>query len=259
MALPFEFWIGLRYTRARRRNQFVSFITLISVLGTALGVAALITVLSVMNGFERELRTRILGVVSDLTVSGPDGQLADWPALRDRVQTMPGVIGAAPYVLGQAMVTRGRTATGILVRGIDPRLEDEVADISRHMVAGSLNDLKPDGFDVVLGRELAWKLNVEPGDSVTLLIPEANFTPAGVLPRLKRFTVVGIFEVGMYEYDAGLAFTNLNDAMKLYRLGDVVTGLRVKLNDVYAAPEIGAQMWEQLGMDYRVRCAWKKR
>lgn len=253
MALPFELWIGLRYTRARRRNQFVSFITLISVLGTALGVAALITVLSVMNGFERELRTRILGVVSDLTVSGQDGQLVNWPALRDTVQTMPGVLGTAPYVLGQAMVTHGRTATGILVRGIDPRLEDEVANISKHMVAGSLDALRPDGFDVVLGRELAWKLNVEPGDSVTLLIPDANFTPAGVLPRLKRFTVVGIFEVGMYEYDAGLAFTNLADAMKLYRMGDAVTGLRVKLDDVYAAPEIGAQMWERLGLDYRVR------
>jgi lipoprotein-releasing system permease protein len=253
MPFPFELLIGLRYTRAKRRSHFISFITLISVFGAALGVAALITVLSVMNGFERELRGRILGVVSHLTVSGDDGQLSNWRALDGEVRTEPGVVGAAPYVLGQAMVARGRTSTGVLVRGIEPELEGQVSDVGKHMVAGRLDALKPGEFGIVLGRELAWKLNVETGDAVTLVVPEANLTPAGVLPRLKRFTVTGIFEVGMYEYDAGLALVQLDDARKLYRLGDDVSGLRVKLNDVYDAPEAAGKLWEHLGPEYRVR------
>lgn len=253
MPFPFELLIGLRYTRAKRRSHFISFITLISVFGAALGVAALITVLSVMNGFERELRGRILGVVSHLTVSGDDGQLSNWRDLDTEVRAAPGVVGAAPYVLGQAMVTRGRTSTGVLVRGISPELEGQVSDVGAHMAAGRLDALKAGDFGIVLGRELAWKLNVETGDAVTVVVPEANLTPAGVLPRLKRFTVAGIFEVGMYEYDAGLALVHLEDAKKLYRLGDAVSGLRVKLDDVYDAPEAAGKLWERLGPEYRVR------
>ncbi len=253
MIRPYELFVGLRYTRAKRRNHFISFISLSSILGTALGVAALITVLSVMNGFDKDLRDRILGVASNITVSGVDGPLHGWQNVAASIRHMPGVVAMAPYIQGQGMLTDGRVASGIVVRGILPAAEIQVADIGGKIVAGSLNALKPGSFGIVLGRDLAWKLGAEVGSRVTLIVPEGQVTPAGLLPRLKRFTVVGIFDVGMYEFDSGLAFIQLDDAAKLYQLPHGVSGLRIKLADVYRAPEIAQTMAAQLGPDYRVR------
>ena len=253
MIRPYELFVGLRYTRAKRRNHFISFISLSSILGTALGVTALITVLSVMNGFDRELRDRILGVTSNITIQAVGGPLQHWRAVAAAVQDMHGVTGLAPYVEGQGMLTHGRASSGVVVRGILPSAEPRVTDIGGKIVAGSLNALKPGQFGIVLGRELAWKLGVDVGSHVTLIAPEGEVTPAGLLPRLRRFKVVGIFDVGMYEYDTGLAFIQLDDAARLYLMPQGVSGLRIKLSDIYQAPAIAQLMADRLGPAYRVR------
>lgn len=253
MARPFELLVGLRYTRAKRRNHFISFISLTSMIGIALGVMVLITVLSVMNGFGEELRARILGVVSHITVSDERGRLSDWESIAKTAQGLPDYLASAPYVQGQGMITHGRAASGVIVRGILPDQEPKVADIGDKMVEGRLEDLKPGEFGIVLGRELAWKLGVQPGSKVTLVSPEGQLTPAGLLPRLKRFTVVGIFQVGMYEFDSGLVLLHLDDAALLYQMPGQVTGLRIKLDDIYQAPKRAMELDAKLGGDYRVR------
>ncbi len=252
MFKPLELFIGLRYTRAKRRNHFISFIALTSMLGIILGVMALITVLSVMNGFEQELRNRILGVVSHATVSEPDGRLRDWPALRTTLVKQPHVVGAAPYIDGEGMLSGTQGVSGSLIRGVLPGEESEVSDIGAKMVAGSLDDLHPGGFGIVLGKDLALHLGAWVGDKVTLVTPQATVTPAGILPRLKRFTVVGIFEVGMYEYDNGLAVLDLQDAATLFRLGDGVSGIRLKLDDLLRAPAIARDISKNLPPGYIV-------
>ena len=254
--VPYELFVGLRYTRARRgsgRNRFVSFIAAVSMLGIALGVAALIVVLSVMNGFQEELRTRILAVASHIEIRAISGAMADWRAVARAAQTNPHVRGAAPYVLGQAMLSAGEVNRGALVRGIDPALEDQVADFSTHMRAGALADLRPDGFGIVLGAELARALGVRVGDSVLLIAPQGTVTPAGTLPRVKSFRVAGVFEIGMFEFDSGLALINLSDAQKLYRLGDSVSGLRLKLDDLFAAPRVAQELLPLLPFADEVR------
>jgi lipoprotein-releasing system permease protein len=254
--LPYELFVGLRYTRARRgsgRNRFVSFIAAVSMLGIALGVAALIVVLSVMNGFQEELRTRILAVASHIEIRALSGALADWPALAKVAQTNPRVRAIAPYVLGQAMLSAGEVNRGVLVRGIDPALENQVADIGSHMRAGALSDLRPDTFGIVLGAELARALGVRVGDSVLLVAPQGTVTPAGTLPRVKSFRVVGVFEIGMFEFDSGLALINLSDAQKLYRLGDAVSGIRLKLDDLFAAPRVAQDLLAVLPADVDAR------
>jgi len=251
---PYELAVGLRYTRARKgsgRNTFISFISLMSMAGIALGVAALIVVLSVMNGFQQELRNRILSVASHIEVRGLP-QLADWPAVAAVARQDSRVIGAAPYVLGQAMLVAGDANRGTLLRGIDPALEDSVAEISAHMRRGALADLKPGAFGIVLGGELARGLGVAVGDSVVDITPQGTITPAGTLPRVKSFKVVGIFEVGMFEFDSGLALVNLEDAQKLYRL-DGVSGVRLKLDDLYAAPLVARDLWQKLPASAEVR------
>lgn len=253
MIRPFELFIGLRYTRAKRRNHFISFISLISMFGIALGVTALITVLSVMNGFEKELRGRILSVASHVTIGGPGGQLEDWRVAAAKVEADKQVIGSAPFISGQGMLSHGKAVSGVIIRGILPSEEPRVSDLDKKMVAGSLTDLNPGEFGIILGRELAWKLNADIGTQLALVIPQGQVTPAGLLPRLKRFTVAGIFEIGMFEYDSGLALIHIDDAARLFQLGDAVTGLRLKLRDVYAAPSVGFRISEQLGDDYRVR------
>jgi len=253
MTLPFEVFVGLRYTRAKRRNHFISFISLISMLGVALGVAALIVVLSVMNGFGKELRDRILGVVSHVTITGERGALDDWPGLGERLGGGALVVGSAPYVQGQGMLSHAKATSGVLVRGIDPAREPAVSDIGRKLTVGSLEDLKPGEFGIILGRELAWKLGVEPGSMLTLITPQGQVTAAGLLPRLKRFTVVGLFEVGMYEYDSGLALLHIEDAALLYQMPGQVSGLRLKLADIYAAPAFGVDLRDRLGPEFRVR------
>ena len=244
--MRYELLVGLRYTRAKRRNYFISISSLISMAGIALGVWALIVVLSVMNGFQKELRTRILGVASHLQLSGPNNRLADWKSTAQAVVAHPKVVASAPYVNAQAMLAHGQAVRGAIVRGILPEAEDKVADIGRHMRAGSLGALKPGEFGVVLGGDLARALGALPGDKIALIAPQGQVTPAGVIPRLKQFTVVGTFEVGFNEADAGLALVHMADAQKVYQLGDAVSGLRLKLDDLFAARAVGRELAAKL-------------
>ncbi|MEP6996408.1 MAG: lipoprotein-releasing ABC transporter permease subunit [Betaproteobacteria bacterium] len=253
---PYEILVGLRYTRARRgagRNGFVSFIAFVSMAGIALGVAALIVVLSVMNGFQDELRNRILSVASHIEIRALDGAMADWQEVARVAAQDAHVKGAAPFVFGQAMLSAGDANRGALVRGVDPVREDRVADIGRHMRAGALSDLTPGGFGIVLGIELARALRVRVGDAVLLITPQGTVTPAGTLPRVKTFHVVGVFEIGMYEFDNGLALIELSDAQKLYRLDDAVSGVRLKLDDMFAAPAVARELARVVPVDAQVR------
>ncbi|MFA5985156.1 MAG: lipoprotein-releasing ABC transporter permease subunit [Methylococcaceae bacterium] len=252
MFKPLIFYIGLRYTRAKRRTQFISFITLTSVLGIALGVTALITVLSVMNGFEAELRERILGMTSHATITGKYGQLDDWQSLQPQLQGYPHVLGSAPFIDGQVMLNAGRRVSGTLLSGILPDYESQVSEIASKMTAGKLSDLIPGEYNIVLGAELANYLGVIPGDKITVISPQINSTPAGILPRMRRFTVVGIFHVGMYEYDRNLAIIHMDDAAKLFRLDQAVSGLRIKLDDLFNAPRITHGMANDFYDNYRV-------
>ena len=252
MFRPLILYIGLRYTRAKRRTQFISFITLTSVLGIALGVTALITVLSVMNGFEAELRERILGMTAHSTITGRNGQLEDWQALAERTRHLPHVEGVAPFINGQVMINADRQVSGTLVQGILPEYEPNVSEVASKMKAGKLSDLKAGEFGIVLGAELAGYLGAMVGDKVTIITPQVNSTPAGILPRLKRFTVVGIFQVGMYEYDRNMALIHLDDAAKLFRIEPAVSGLRLKLDDLLNAPRITQEMANVLGDEFRV-------
>ena len=252
MFRPLPVYIGLRYTRARRRNHFISFISMISMLGIALGVTALITVLSVMNGFEKELRERILGVVSHVTVRGATGPLHDWERLEQDLRGRPGVIGLAPFVNAEGMISNGPRVSGAVLRGVLPEQEGEVSDLPEKMRVGSIQDLVPGEFGIVLGRELARALGVGPGDRVVVITPQASVTPAGFLPRLKRFTVVGMFEIGMFEYDSALALMHIEDAATLFRLDGGVSGVQLRLADLFQAPRFGAALAEQMPFDYRV-------
>jgi lipoprotein-releasing system permease protein len=247
--MRYEFWVGLRYTRAKRRNHFISFISLISMLGIGLGVAALIVVLSVMNGFQKELRTRILGVVSHVQVSGISGELADWTKTVQAVAQHPRVRAAAPYVQAQSMLSLDQQVRGTVVRGILPEAEEKVADFAKHMKIGKLEDLVEGEFNIVLGMDLARALNVGIGDKVTLIAPQGLVTPAAVLPRIKQFKVTGIFEVGMFEFDSGLALIHLADAQKMYRMEDRVTGVRLKVDDLFAAPRIARELLRYIDAD----------
>ena len=247
--MRYELWVGLRYTRAKRRNHFISFISLVSMLGIGLGVAALIVVLSVMNGFHKELRSRILGVVSHVQISGVGGDLANWQQVMEEAQKHPEVRAAAPYVQEQSMLSIDQQVRGTIIRGILPTDEEKVADFAAHMKIGQLDDLAEGRFNIVLGVELARALNVGMGDKVTLIAPQGLVTPAAVLPRVKQFTVSGIFEIGMYEFDSGLALINLHDAQKMYRLEDRVTGVRLKVDDLFRAPAIGRELLRYLDAD----------
>ncbi len=251
MFKPLILYIGLRYTRAKRRTQFISFITLTSVLGIALGVTALIAVLSVMNGFEAELRERILGMTSHSTISGRYGDLENWQALEQRLKGQPHILGSAPFVEGEVMISSDRRVSGTMLRGINPYYEPRVSEVGEKMNEGALTDLTAGDYGIILGRELAAYLGVMAGDKITVISPQLNATPAGVMPRLKRFTVVGIFQVGMFEYDRNMALIHVTDAQKLFRLGNAVTGLRLKLDDLFNAPELSLQLAMQLE-EYRV-------
>lgn len=252
MIRPFELFVGLRYTRARKRSHFISIISLISILGITLGITALITTLSVMNGFGKELRGRILGVISHVTITESTGQLHDWKGTAERIRN-PHVTGRAPYIAGQGMVARGKTVSGVMVRGILPSEEMQVSEFGSRMIEGKLDALKPGEFGVVIGSALAWKLDLTVGSPVSLVIPQALVTPAGLMPRFKRFTVVGIFRMDMYEYDSGLVLMNLDDAAKLYQMGDQVTGLRLKLDNLDAAPVVADELTAGLGPNYLAR------
>jgi lipoprotein-releasing system permease protein len=253
MFKPLPIAIGLRYTRAKRRNHFISFISVVSMIGLVLGVTALITVLSVMNGFERELRERILGMASHATIQAYDGSLRDWEMLARRVEeTDRRVVAVAPYVAGEAMFSAFGNISGALIRGIDPEAEQRVARIGEHMIRGSLDALQEGAFRVVLGSELALQLGLRVGDTVVLMAPQATVTPAGVLPRMRRFEVAGLFEVGMYEFDRGTAFIHLDDARAMFQTGDGVSGLRLRLTDLMQAGVVSRDVARSLEGMFRV-------
>lgn len=244
--LAFELFVGMRYTRAKRKNHFISFISLTSMIGIALGVAALIVVLSVMNGFQKDLRTRILGVASHLEVTGSNNTLSDWQNIVDSSRKLPHVLASAPYITAQAMLSYDQGVQGAIIRGIQPAAEDKVADLSSHMKVGHLNDLRSGEFGIILGADLAYSLGVQMGEKVVVMAPQGQFTPTGVVPRLKQFTVVGLFQIGMQEYDSGLALIHMDDAAKLYRMENKVSGVRLKLDDLFNAPVIAKAYSEQL-------------
>jgi lipoprotein-releasing system permease protein len=245
----YELLVGLRYTRARRRNRFIGVNSLVSMIGIAVGVWALIVVLSVMNGFQKEVRTRILGVASHVQLSGAGNRLTDWPAVAKLAAQHPRVVGTAPYVNAQAMLSAGQAVRGAIVRGILPGEEEKVADLGRHMRAGSLDLLRPGEFGTVLGADLARSLGVLPGDKIAVIAPQGLVTPAGVIPRLKQFIVVGIFEAGIVDADSALALVNLRDAQVLYQMGEAVSGVRLKLDDLFAARSVARELLAQLPQD----------
>src|SRR5258706_1834833 len=246
--LPYELFVGLRYTRAKRRNHFISFISLTSMLGITLGMTALITVLSVMNGFQREVRERILAVVSHIEITGEDNVLAPWQTIEAEAAKHPEVVAEAPYIQAQGLLSKAGIVRGGIVRGVFPEREDKVEDIGRHMKLGKFSDLQPGEFNIVLGMELARALRVTRGDKVVLIAPEGNVTPAGVVPRMKQFKVSGVFEVGHYEYDSGLAVIHAADAQKLYQLGDAVSSVRLKLDNLMDAPRVANELARTLSV-----------
>lgn len=253
MFTPLPIAIGLRYTRAKRRNHFISFISLVSILGVALGVAALITVLSVMNGFEIEVRERILGMTAHATIQRFDGSMTEWQELSRQVEAAdPRILAAAPYVSGEAMASLGGQMSGVLVRGVQPDQEERVSRIADHMTRGQLSDLQPGEFQIILGLELAHHLRARIGDQILLLAPQATVSPAGVLPRMRRFEVIGFFEVGMYEYDRNTALLQIDDARLFFQTGEGVTGLRLRLTDLMLAGRVSREVARTLPGHYGV-------
>ena len=253
MFRPLELYIGLRYLTSRRASRFVSFISLVSLLGVAVGVAALIVVLSVMNGFEQELRARLLNLTSHAVVTAPDGRLRDWQPLLERIEATPGVAGAAPYVEVQAMLAHEGVLKGTLLRGIDPDLEAAVSRVEQQLVAGSLSQLVPGSDQLVMGRLLAARLRVGVGDSLTLLVPTGSDTGTRLVPRLRRFTVAGLFDVGMEEQDGVLALAHLEDAAAARGRPGEVSGLRIEMDDIFAAPRLARAIAAELGPGYEAR------
>jgi lipoprotein-releasing system permease protein len=234
----YEGFLGLRYLRASPKRGSVSLIAGIAIVGLALGVAVLIVVLSVMNGFEEVLRTRILSLTAHATISGLEGRIANWREDLQKLEHYPGIVGAAPYIEEQGMMTHGDKSSGVLVRGILPEAERQVVDLSAHLLSGQMTDLQAGRYRVILGKALAEELGVKVGDRVVLLVALGDVTPVGVIPRMRAFEVTGILSVGMYEYDRRVAIIAMPDAAKLLRMGDEVTGIRLKLADMYAAPRL---------------------
>jgi lipoprotein-releasing system permease protein len=248
----YELFIGRRYLRSTRSNRFISFISVTSMAGVALGVAVLLVVLSVMNGFEAELRGRILSMTSHATISAFGAGLSDWQVLEQRVRSHKDVLGAAPYIEDQGMLIAGHQSSGAIVQGVLPAQEKNVSQIAERMQMGRFEALTPGKYGIVLGSELAKELHVSVGDHVVVVVAQGAVTAAGVIPRMRRFKVVGIFAAGMYEYDRNFAYIELDDAAKLYRMGDQVSGLRLRLDDLFRAPSIVRQLAVDLGGGYYI-------
>ena len=246
---PYELFIGLRYTRAKRRTHFISFISFISIAGIALGIWALITVMSVFNGFEKEIRSRILGAAAHIQVLGGEGGLADWNRLSQEVGTHPEVLASAPFVNAQGLLSTGTAVRGVFVRGVVPEMENKVAEFGQAMKAGRFEDLRPGEFGIAIGVTLARGLRLHVGDRVTLISPQGQVTPAGLMPRLKQFTVVGIFQMDHNEFDSSLALVHMQDAQTLYRMGDAVSGIRLKVKDIDAAPRVARELARKVTQD----------
>lgn len=257
MFTPLALFIGQRYTHSQRRNRFISFISFASMLGIILGVMVLITILSVMNGLEKELRARILGVVAHVTVSGTDGKLADWQSLQSRLAADKQLSGAAPYIKKQVMLTQGDKLRGVQVQGVLPDYQNQVSDPTLTFLEGGYADLTARGYGIILGAGLADALQVLPGDKVTLVVPQVRVTPAGVLPRVRRFTVLGLYDSGVPEFDSMNAFVHMDDAARLFSLDQAVTGIRLRLDDLFAAQGLAQRLQQDLGADYTVE-DWSK-
>jgi lipoprotein-releasing system permease protein len=250
--VAYEWLIGTRYLRSTRGRGFLSFISVVSAAGLAVGVAVLIVVLSVMNGFGRELRTRILSVTSHATISGLDGNLAAWRDVQTQALKMPEIVAAVPYVEEQALLTHGAHTAGTAIRGVLPDEERQAVGLVEHIQGGRIEDLGEGTYRIVLGDALATALAAKPGDDVVLIAPQGNPTPAGIQPRMRRFRVAGIFHSGMYEYDRALAMVNLHDAARIYQTGDAVTGVRLALKDAFAAPRVVVELAKAMGGGYYV-------
>jgi lipoprotein-releasing system permease protein len=258
MFRPYELFVGLRYTHTKRRTHFISFISFTSMLGIALGVTALITVLSVMNGFETELRDRILGMASHATITALDGSLEDWQDVSAMIEGEPHVLDSAPFVTGESMLSNGKQVSGAQIRGVLPETEGRVSDVVTHIRGGDISLLREGEYGIILGSELATALGADTGDAITVVSPQVTIAPTGILPRLRRFTVLATFEVGMFEYDRGVALVHMKDAAKLFRLDSAVSGLRLKLDDVFDAPLVAWQLASRLPGEYRVQ-DWTRR
>ena len=251
MFKPLALFMGLRYTRAAKKSHFVSFISFSSMLGIGMGVMVLITVLSVMNGFDQEIHKRFFDMAPEITISGSNGEIDNWPNLNKTIQTIPEIISSAPYVAGQGLLTYDGQVIPIALTGILPAEEERVSHLNHKLILGKLDNLNH--FGIILGRNMAENLGVMLGDQVTIMIPQASVTPAGMIPRFKRFTVTGIFSAGSgFNFDTKLAFINLNDAQKLLQMGDKVSGLKLKLRDIYQAPMLSKRLMQDLGEDYQI-------
>jgi lipoprotein-releasing system permease protein len=257
--LPFEWLVGLRYTRSGKRsgrNSFISFISLISMAGIALGVAALIVVLSVMNGFQKEVRDRMLSVLAHIEVFDPTGAMPDWQKTAKEAFLQKEVKGAAPFAMGQGMIARDDNLRGVAVRGVLPEEEPKVSDVMNHIKRGRFNDLQAGEFNIVIGSELARILRVQLGEKLTLIMPQGHVTPAGIMPSMKQFTLVAIFEAGHFEFDSTMAFIHLNDAQRIFRL-EAPSGLRLRIEDMQRAPQVARDLTRILTGDVLIR-DWSK-
>lgn len=253
MFKPVPLYIGLRYTRAKKRNHFISFISLTSMIGIALGVAVLITVLSVMNGFDQQIRNRVFAMAPQVTVRTFTGNINNWDSLATQISHYPGVTGVVPFIAGQGLLTNEGQNSPVMIKGILPEKESAVSDLANKVIEGSLDNLQANHYGIVLGEKLAESLGLGVGDKVALLIPSATVTPLGVFPQMRRFTVVGIFKVGNgFGFDSELAYIHLNDAQRLFMLNSAVSGLQLKLQNLYAAPQISAGLTQQLPSGYQV-------
>lgn len=251
MFKPLPLFIGLRYTRAKKKNHFVSFISLSSMLGIGMGVMVLITVLSVMNGFDEQIHKRFFGMAPEITITGEDDTIKNWQGLEGRLKQFPGVKAIAPFVGGQGLLTHDGQVVPVVLTGVLPEQEEQVTHLKSKLLMGDVDHLEH--FGIILGKGLAMNLGVMVGDQVTVMIPQATVTPAGMIPRFKRFTVSGVFSAGTgFNFDTKLAFIHLSDAQKLMQLGDDVSGLKLKINEVYQAPAMSKQIAEELGYNYQV-------
>ena len=252
MFKPLELFVGLRYTRSKYKNNFISFISLTSMLGILFGVLVLITILSVMNGFEKELRDRILSMVSHVTITETDGLLSDWRKEQQKLVENTSVVGSAPFIQKQVMVSANGQLRGVLMQGILPEEQPKVGDIDQRVLEGSFSELTPRSYGIALGVELAQHLGVFVGDKVTVITPQIKITPAGMIPRSKRFTVSSIYKINMAEYDSSTAFIHMRDASKLFKTKDKVSGIRLKLDDLFKAPTLAMNLQGSLGDTYDV-------
>jgi len=252
MFKPLELFVGLRYTRSKYKNNFISFISLTSMLGILFGVLVLITILSVMNGFEKELRDRILSMVSHVTITETDGLLSDWETQQQNIVSDNNIIGSAPFIEKQVMLSANGQLRGIIVQGILPEQQSAVGDVDKKVLDGSFEDLSDRKYTIALGVELAQNLGVFVGDKVTVITPQIKITPAGMIPRTKRFTVSSIYKINMAEFDSATAFIHMNDAARLFKTKEDVSGLRLKLDDLFDAPEFALDLEQSLGNNYNV-------